>query len=111
MSILKRDPSVNWRTESHREEMAREVLSDPAREGEDTEVGALGTVTLLSGGVMHQLNYLGGEIWKLCDGTRDREQVLESLMELFDADRDTVKRDLDAFLDGMIEKGLIHDEG
>jgi len=111
MSTLKRDPSVNWRTESHREERAREVLSDPDREEEDREVSGLGTVTLLSGGVMHQLNYLGGEIWKLCDGNRDREQVLESLMELFDADRDTVKKDLDTFLDGMIEKGLIHEEG
>jgi pyrroloquinoline quinone biosynthesis protein D len=111
MSTLKRDPSVNWRTESHREERAREVLSDPDREEEDREVSGLGTVTLLSGGVMHQLNYLGGEIWKLCDGNRDREQVLESLMELFDADRNTVKKDLDTFLDGMIEKGLIHEEG
>ncbi len=111
MGILRRAPSVNWRTESHREEKAREVLSDPDREGEDTQVRDMGTVTLLSGGVMHQLNYLGGEIWKLCDGTRDRQQVLDSLMELFDADKDTVKRDLDTFLDGMIEKGLIYDEG
>lgn len=111
MRVLKRAPSVNWRTESHREEMAREVLSDPEREGEDPDVSGMGTVTLLSGGVMHQLNYLGGEIWKLCDGSRGRDQMLECLVELFDADRDTVRKDLDAFLDAMIEKGLIHEEG
>ena len=48
---------------------------------------------------------------KEADYKKVSKEVLDSLMELFDADKDTVKRDLDTFLDGMIEKGLIYDEG
>ena len=109
MGKLMRSPSVNWRVETHREEKALEILLDPEREGEDGEAGTVGTVTLLSDGVMHQLNLIGGEIWKLCDGSRDRNGILNSLLQIFAADRQTVKEDLDEFLSDMINRGLIHE--
>jgi pyrroloquinoline quinone biosynthesis protein D len=107
---LNRNPDVNWRTEPHREQKALEVLEDPARGEEDQDVDALGTVTLLSGGVMHQLNLLGGEIWKMCDGSRDRDGMAGELAAVFEAEREVVREDLDIFLDDMIRMGLIHEE-
>ena len=109
MGKLTRNPSVNWRVETHREERTKEILLDPDREAEDAEAGTVGTVTLLNDGVMHQLNLMGGEIWKLCDGRFDRKGMLDSLLEIFDADRDTVAEDLDQFLSDMIQRELIHE--
>ena len=110
MKKLSRNPDVNWRVESHREAHVREVLEDPSRAGEDPEAMEVGTVTILAGGVMHQLNLLGGEIWKLCDGTHDRESLTARLLEMFDVDADTLKEDANAFLDEMAGKGLVHEQ-
>jgi len=110
MKKLSRNPDVNWRVESHREAHVREVLEDPSRTGEDAEAVDVGTVTILAGGVMHQLNLLGGEIWKLCDGSLDRGSLAVRLLEMFDVDADTLKEDANAFIDEMMEKGLINEE-
>ena len=110
MPILKRNPSVRWRVESHREERARQALTGPGGEAAGGEVEDLGTVTLLSGGVMHQLNLLGGEVWKLCDGTRDRRAVEQELLAVFDVDEATLVGDLSLFLEEMISKGLLREE-
>jgi pyrroloquinoline quinone biosynthesis protein D len=107
---LIRDPDVNWRVESHREAHVREVLEDPARSGEDEQAQDVGTVTILAGGVMHQLNLLGGEVWKLCDGVLDREGLLGALMEVFEVDAATLTEDVNLFLDEMVGKGLIHEK-
>jgi len=110
MKKLVRNPDVNWRVESHREAHVREVLEDPSRAEEDTEAGDVGTVTILAGGVMHQLNLLGGEIWKLCDGALDRESLVLHLLDLFEVDADTLRADADTFIDEMIETGLIDEK-
>ena len=110
MKKLSRNPDVNWRVESHREAHVREVLEDPSRASEDAEALEVGTVTILASGVMHQLNLLGGEIWKLCDGTVDRDSLTVQLLELFDVDADTLRSDADAFIDEMTKKGLIHEK-
>jgi len=110
MKKLRRNPDVNWRVESHREAHVREVLEDPSRGGEDAQAGDVGTVTILAGGVMHQLNLLGGEIWKLCDGVLDRDGLVDRLWDLFEVDRETLRCDADAFIDEMTGKGLIREE-
>jgi pyrroloquinoline quinone biosynthesis protein D len=110
MKKLSRNPDVNWRVESHREAHVREVLEDPARAEEDEQAEDVGTVTILSGGVMHQLNLLGGEVWKLCDGTLDREGLLVKLLDLFEVDEAVLSGDVNTFLDEMLEKGLIHEK-
>jgi len=104
---LIRNPDVTWRVESHREAHVREVLGDPSRRGEDAEAGNMGTMTLLAGGVMHQLNLLGGEIWKLCDGSLDRQSLVRHLLNVFEVDEGTLRADAGAFIDDMVEKGLI----
>jgi pyrroloquinoline quinone biosynthesis protein D len=110
MKKLVRNPDVNWRVESHREAHVREVLGDPSRAEEDAEAWDVGTVTILAGGVMHQLNLLGGEIWKLCDGTLDRDSLVGHLLMMFEVDESTLKADAEAFLNEMAEKGLIDEK-
>ena len=110
MKKLVRNADVNWRVESHREAHVREVLGDPSRAEEDAEAVEVGTVTILAGGIMHQLNLLGGEIWKLCDGVLDRDSPVVQLLDLFDVDLDTLRGDANAFIDEMVEKGLIHEK-
>ena len=110
MKKLHRNPDVKWRVESHREAHVREVLEDPLREDEDAEALEVGPVTILAGGVMHQLNLLGGEIWKLCDGTLGRDGLVAHLLELFEVDESTLKEDAETFVDEMIEKGLIDEK-
>ena len=110
MKKLIRNPDVNWRVESHREAHVREVLEDPLRTGEDVEAVETGTVTILAGGIMHQLNLLGGEIWKLCNGDLDRGSVVIQLLDLFEVELETLREDTNAFIDEMVEKGLIHEK-
>lgn len=107
---LFRNPDVNWRVESHREAHVREVLEDPARAEEDEQAQDVGTVTILSGGVMHQLNLLGGEVWKLCDGTFDRAELLGALLEIFEVDEAVLAEDVNLFLEEMMEKGLVDEK-
>jgi pyrroloquinoline quinone biosynthesis protein D len=110
MKKLVRNPDVNWRVESHREAHVREVLGDPSRAEEDVEARDVGTVTILAGGIMHQLNLLGGEIWKLCDGTLDRDSLVGHLLELFEVDENILRADAETFMDEMAEKGLIDEK-
>ncbi|MDT8395013.1 MAG: PqqD family peptide modification chaperone [bacterium] len=107
---LFRNPDVNWRVESHREAHVREVLEDPARVEEDEQAQDVGTVTILAGGVMHQLNLLGGEIWKLCDGSLDREGLMGALIGMFEVDAETLSEDVNLFLDEMAGQGLIDEK-
>lgn len=110
MKKLSRNPEVSWRMEAHREAHIREILEDPSRTDEDKEVIKMGTVTILADGIMHQLNFLGGEIWKLCDGTLDRDLIVSTLGDLFEIDEATLKKDVYAFVDDMILKSLIYEK-
>ncbi len=110
MKKLFRNPDVHWRVESHREAHVRELLGDPARAAEDDQAGDVGTVTILGAGIMHQLNLLGGEVWKLCDGSLDREALVQRLLALFEVPEEVLRADVDAFLDEMKKKGLLHEE-
>jgi len=104
--VLVRDPGVLWRVEKRREEQALRILA--GEEGGDAE--ALGTMTLLAGGSMHQLNLMGGEVWKLCDGTRDRASILAAIAGGFEAGEEDVRETVDAFLADLLGRGLLREE-
>lgn len=75
--------------------------------GED--VSGRGTVILLEGGVMHQLNLVGGSIWRLCDGSRSRDEIVDALAEEYAVDRATLEADVDAFVAELGERGWLID--
>lgn len=106
MKVLSRDPAVLWRVERKREEQALRILA--GEEAGDAE--SLGTMTLLAGGSMHQLNLLGGEVWKLCDGTRDRAALLAEIAARFEAGEEEVRESVEGFLADLAARGLVREE-
>jgi len=99
----KRNPALIWRHEKRRE---AEIVAALAR-GED--VSERGTVILLEGGTMHQLNLVGGLIWSLCDGTRSRQEIVAALATEFDAERSELENDVAVFLDDLQGRGWLID--
>jgi pyrroloquinoline quinone biosynthesis protein D len=89
-----------WREEDEALAGAREALD----RGED--IGELGTSVLFSGGTMLSLNFLGTEIWKLCDG-RSADDIVAELLPQFEVEEDVLRGDVQAFLDELAEKGFI----
>ncbi len=100
MPGVRRNPNVMWREEDEALAGALEALD----RGEDA--GEVGTSVLFSGGTMLSLNLLGTEIWKLCDG-RSVAGIVAELLREFEVEEDTLREDVEAFLDELAEKGFI----
>ena len=101
MRKIARNPDVVWREE----EEAREDVVQAMERGEDAS--GEGTVLLMVSGMMHQLNILGGEVWKLLDGTLDEPAVVDRLLDVFDVDRQTLAGDVNVFLKDLASRGWI----
>ena len=98
-SVFGRRPGIAWRDE---EEAAREVL-DALAEGRDA--GDDGTLILVDSGQVFELNLLGAEIWKLCDGCRTVGDVVDDILGRYEVERDELWRDVPAFLEDMTARG------
>ena len=96
-----RNPEIVWRVEKRRQ---AEVLS-ALEQGED--VGEAGTVILLQSGMMHQLNLIGGMIWKLCDGSRDLDAVVDELSGEFEVERSELYADAEEFVNDLVDRGWL----
>ncbi len=101
MSVLLRNPDIVWRHEKRREE---QVLNELEAGG---DVEERGTVILLISGMMHQLNLLGGMIWAQCDGSRSQEQIIDGLLEEFDAEREIIAADVAEFVQDLLKRGWL----
>lgn len=95
---LQRNPDIVWRIEKRRE---AEVLAAMER---DEDVSAHGTVILIHQGMMHQLNFVGGRIWALCDGTRCDEEIFALLASEFQVDAAELSADLAEFVNDLINR-------
>ena len=60
------------------------------------------------GGV--RLNPTAALIWERCDGTRTEANIVVELFEMFDAPEDTLRRDVRAVLNGLIDAGALYAE-
>jgi GeoRSP system PqqD family protein len=100
MQKIQHNPNVMWREEVDALTSAREALD----RGDDVE--EMGTSVLFSGGTMLSLNYLGTEIWKLCDG-RGVDEIVTELLPLFDVEEDVLREDVRTFIDELAAKGFV----
>ncbi len=100
MHGIMRNPDVMWREELDAMLEAQNGLEH----GDD--IGEIGTAVLFSGGAMLSINFLGTEIWKLCDG-RDIDGIVAELLEQFDVEQDVLRTDVQTFLDELIKKGFV----
>lgn len=100
-----RNPEIVWRHEQRREQ---QLLEASAR-GED--ISDRGTVILIVGGTMHQLNLLGGEIWQRCDGSRNLDAIVGEIGAEYDVDAAELRQDVAEFLDDLQQRGWVTDAG
>ena len=52
------------------------------------------------------LNAVGGQVWKRLDGKLSLEKVAQAIFDRFDADREQVEEDVQAFVSHLVEAGL-----
>lgn len=97
--VYARRPGIVWREEK---EAAREVRA-ALEEGRDA--GEEGTLILVDSGQVFELNLLGAEVWKLCDGSRTVGDVLGELLGVYEVGREELMEDVGAFLEEMSERG------
>lgn len=100
MTKIQRNPDVMWREEEEAFADAQEGLA----RGED--VGETGTSVLFCGGTMLSLNFLGTEVWKLCDG-RSVAGIVAELLPQFEVEEGVLSEDVEAFLAELAERGFI----
>lgn len=98
---LIRNEDLVWRDEPER----REEIEEALERGEDAFEA--GWVILVDQGEMHQLNLLAGDIWMLCDGTRDEGAIVSTLHELYDAPMEVIGADVAGFVGDCLEKGWL----
>ena len=98
---FRRRPGLPWREEK---DAANDALA-ALEAGRDAS--AEGTLLVVERGRITELNILGGEIWKLCDGTRDVGDIVEELLPRFDVERDELARDVGEFLADLVSRGWV----
>ncbi len=102
--VLVRNPELVWRDEPAAKE---EILAALGR-GEDA--AERGWVILVDRGQMHELNLLGGEIWCLADGSRDREAVARELADRYEAPYEEILADVADFVNACAARGWLREK-
>lgn len=95
---------VVWREEGGRREEALR------RMGAGETPDRLGVVTLSAEDRISQLNFVGAEIWCRCDGTRTVTELAAELEEVFQVEPGRLQRDVDAFVQDLVERGWLVQE-
>lgn len=98
-SVFGRRQGIAWRDEEEAAREAQAALAEGRDAGED------GTLILVDSGQVFELNLLGAEIWKLCDGRRTAGEVVDDLLLRYEVERRELCGDVEAFLDDMVERG------
>jgi len=101
LKVPERTPQIVWRVEKKREDRVKASL-EAGREPDEE-----GTVILVVAGTMHQLNYVGGSIWQLCDGSRDLKAIAEALQQEFDVEPEELEDDVRVFVQDLVERGWL----
>jgi hypothetical protein len=70
---------------------------------------AAGTLVLLDldDGHYYALDEVSGRVWELCDGTRDVSSVVAALSEEYEAPIETIRADIQEFLEEMVDEALL----
>ena len=53
------------------------------------------------------LNDVGSHIWTALQTQKTKEELINQVIEAFDADKETVRKDVHSFLNDMIKRDLI----
>ncbi len=97
---ITRNEDIFFRKEAETKKEVDELL-------QDEEADDKGYITLIDSGTMHQLNYLGGRIWELCDGSRNLFGIVDVLSGEFDVDEEDLKSDIEDFIEELMQRGWL----
>lgn len=64
-------------------------------------------IVLADSGQVNVLNPIGTRMWELMDGTRNIQQIVDTICEEFDVAEEEAKRDLEEFLQQLIDVNAI----
>ena len=98
---FRRRPGLPWREEQDAALAALAALEA----GRDAS--GEGTLLVVERGRITELNLLGGEIWKLCDGSRDLGAIVEELLPRFEVERGELAADVTAFVADLAGRGWL----
>lgn len=56
---------------------------------------------------VHRFNPVGALIWQELDQGKSEAEIVETVMDLYDVDRQTVEKDVKNFIEKIIEAGLL----
>lgn len=100
-SRLTRNPDLVWRDEpEQREKIMAEMDAGVA----DSEMG---WVIIVDSGEINQLNLIAGDIWMLCDGSRDEAEIADAIAAAYDADPSDISADVAEFINDCLERGWL----
>jgi len=99
--LFRRRPNIAWREEKE----ARQEVVAALEEGR--EAADEGTLVLVDAGQVFELNLLGADIWKLCDGRRSVEEIVDELQQGYEVGRRELESDVRDFLEEMKERGWL----
>lgn len=61
----------------------------------------------LEGARLVVLNAVGAAVWSLLDGARSIDAIVDVIVETLGAERDVVRRDVEAFVASLAAQGLV----
>lgn len=77
---------------------------------EDVIVKEMGDETVLYDqtlNLVHSLNVTASIIWELCDGEKGLDEIIQGILEKFDVDEKTARKDTEKTLAEFKEKGFL----
>lgn len=98
---LDKNPDLIWRDEPE----SREKIIQALEAGEDAIDS--GWVIVVDSGEIHQFNLIAGDIWMLCDGTREEADIVAELAVRYDADPTDIAADVGEFTSDCLARGWL----
>lgn len=56
---------------------------------------------------IHELNSIGVDIWKMCDGTLNFQEIVDKICNEYEIEREVAEADIQSFIEGLSKKNLI----
>jgi pyrroloquinoline quinone biosynthesis protein D len=97
----RRRPDIVWREEEEARQDAVEALG----RGEDATDE--GTLIIVDGGAIFELNLLGADVWKLLEDERSAGEIARDLLDVYDVTEGELTADIDEFLRDLVERGWV----
>ena len=57
--------------------------------------------------MVHHLEEVSSQIWKLIDGTKSKETILNIILENYEVSQETLSNDFDEFIETLRENSLL----